>query len=110
QAAQVPSSNVTCRFPRSLWKNCRMVSAFVSMVHSITSLPAESTTAIEGRSSKAVEPVRGCLKRAMVRIVTRRLMGHPASLDRQGGRITHPGPPGSKRGLVGNTEVMKRQG
>ena len=40
QAAQVPSSNVTCKSPRSPSMNCRMVFAFVSMTHSITILPS----------------------------------------------------------------------
>src|SRR2546422_4356172 len=47
QAAQVPSSKVTYKFPRSPWMNCRMVAAFVSMTDSISSLPAESRTATE---------------------------------------------------------------
>src|ERR1700730_546594 len=46
-AAQVPSSNVTNTSPRSPWINCRMVIAFVSMMDSITSFPAEFITAIE---------------------------------------------------------------
>lgn len=33
-----------------------------------------------GRSSKAVPPVRGCLKRGLVRIVTGRLIRRPAPL------------------------------
>src|SRR2546427_5645519 len=37
QAAQVPSSNVTCRLPRSPWTNWRMVLALVSRMDSITS-------------------------------------------------------------------------
>src|SRR6266436_2206856 len=47
QAAQVPSSNVTCTSPRSPSINCRIVLAFVSMTHSITILPAAFLTAIE---------------------------------------------------------------
>src|SRR6516162_497402 len=47
QAAQVPSSNVTCTSPRSPSINCRMVFAFVSMTHSITIFPAAFLTAIE---------------------------------------------------------------
>ena len=47
QAAQVPSSKVTCRLPRSPLRKSRMVMALVSIVHSITSLPEEFRTAIE---------------------------------------------------------------
>src|SRR6202162_412690 len=47
QAAQVPSSNVTCRSPRSPSINCRITLAFVSMTHSITIFPAPFITAIE---------------------------------------------------------------
>src|SRR5215510_2754825 len=39
QAAQVPSSNVTRKSPRSPSMNCRMVLALVSITHSITALP-----------------------------------------------------------------------
>ena len=42
--------------------------------------------------SKAVRPVRGCLKSAMVRMVTVRLVRLPASLHRKGVRISHHGP------------------
>jgi phospholipase C len=45
-AAHVPSSNVTCKSPRSPWINCRMVIVFVSMMDSMISLPAEFITAI----------------------------------------------------------------
>src|SRR5271156_3985214 len=47
QAAQVPSSNVTCKLPRRPLRKPRMVLALVSIVHSITSLPEEFRTAIE---------------------------------------------------------------
>src|SRR5215470_694622 len=47
QAAQVPSSQVTCKLPRTPRRNWRIVSAFVSRRASITSLPAESRTATE---------------------------------------------------------------
>src|SRR6516165_8462203 len=47
QAAQVPSSKVTSRFPRSPWINCRMVAALVSRMDSITTLLAEFMTATE---------------------------------------------------------------
>src|ERR1700693_278304 len=47
QAAQVPSSNVTCRLPRRPLRKSRMVMALVSITHSITSLPEEFRTAIE---------------------------------------------------------------
>ena len=47
QAAQVPSSKVTDRVPRSPAKNSRMVAAFVSRMDSITTLPAQSITATE---------------------------------------------------------------
>jgi hypothetical protein len=47
QAAQVPSSNVTHKLPRSPCTNWRIVAAFVSTTDSITSLPVESGTAAE---------------------------------------------------------------
>src|ERR1700693_5963377 len=47
QAAQVPSSNVTCKSPRSPWINSRITLAFVSITHSITIFPAPFITAIE---------------------------------------------------------------
>src|SRR6516162_5761003 len=47
QAAEVPSSKVTCKSPRSPSINCRIMLAFVSMTHSITILPIEFITAIE---------------------------------------------------------------
>src|SRR6202158_1190466 len=47
QAAQVPSSNVTCKSPRSPSINCRITLAFVSITHSITIFPAPFLTAIE---------------------------------------------------------------
>src|SRR5882762_4593854 len=47
QAAEVPSSNVTCKSPRSPSKNCRIMLAFVSITHSITIFPEAFLTAIE---------------------------------------------------------------
>src|ERR1700694_928651 len=47
QAAQVPSSNVTCKSPRSPSINCRITLVFVSITHSITIFPASFLTAIE---------------------------------------------------------------
>src|SRR6267378_677836 len=47
QAAEVPSSNVTCKSPRSPSKNCRIMLAFVSITHSITIFPEAFMTAIE---------------------------------------------------------------
>src|SRR2546429_1462679 len=47
QAAQVPSSKVTDKVPRSPAKNSRMVEAFVSRMDSITTLPLVSITATE---------------------------------------------------------------
>src|SRR5215467_5976434 len=47
QVAQVPSSNVTRKSPRSPSRNCRIVLALVSMTHSITILPTEFRTQIE---------------------------------------------------------------
>src|SRR6516162_11719701 len=47
QAADVPSSKVTCKSPRSPSINCRIMLAFVSMTDSITTLPTEFMTAIE---------------------------------------------------------------
>src|ERR1700733_9179255 len=47
QAAEVPSSNVTCKSPRSPSINCRTMLALVSITHSITIFPAAFLTAIE---------------------------------------------------------------
>src|SRR5258707_11709532 len=47
QAADVPSSKVTCKTPRRPSINCRIMLAFVSMTHSITTLPTEFLTAAE---------------------------------------------------------------
>src|SRR6266436_3286090 len=47
QAADVPSSKVTCKSPRSPSIDCRIMLAFVSMTDSITTLPTEFMTAIE---------------------------------------------------------------
>src|SRR5216684_5799236 len=47
QAAEVPSSNVTCKSPRNPSINCRIMLAFVSITHSITIFPASFLTAIE---------------------------------------------------------------
>src|SRR5215469_12626227 len=47
QAAQVPSSKVTRKSPRSPSMNCKMVLALVSMTLSITTLPTEFLTQIE---------------------------------------------------------------
>src|SRR5215471_5433725 len=47
QAAEVPSSNVTCKSPRSPSIHCRIMLAFVSMTHSITIFPAAFITATE---------------------------------------------------------------
>src|SRR5450755_3150943 len=46
QAAQVPSSQVTCSSPRRPWRNCRMLLALVSITDSITSFPLSFRTAI----------------------------------------------------------------
>src|SRR5579864_4711486 len=46
QAAQVPSSQVTCSSPRRPWINCSMLLALVSTMDSITSLPLPLRTAI----------------------------------------------------------------
>src|SRR6476620_10554000 len=47
QAAEVPSSKVTCTSPRSPSINCTIMLALVSMTHSITTLPTAFRTAIE---------------------------------------------------------------
>src|SRR5580704_19250317 len=47
QAAEVPSSNVTCKSPRSPAIKSRIMLAFVSITHSITIFPAPFLTAIE---------------------------------------------------------------
>src|SRR6516225_7106045 len=57
QAAQVPSSNVTCKSPRSPSINCKMVLALVSMTLSITTLPTESLTQIEMLSLCTSSPI-----------------------------------------------------
>src|SRR5215472_5133825 len=46
QAAQVPSSQVTCSSPCSPWINCRMLLALVSTIASITIWPLLFSTAI----------------------------------------------------------------
>ena len=58
--------------------------------------------------SKAVPPVRGCLKSRMVRTVTVRLIRLPASLRRRGVRISHHGPQMTEEIVGGSTETMKR--
>jgi Phage integrase family len=47
QAAEVPSSKVTDRLPRSPWMNSRIVPAFVSRMDSMISLPLPSMMATE---------------------------------------------------------------
>src|SRR6266436_4472923 len=47
QAAEVPSSNVTCKSPRSPSIHCKIMLAFVSTTHSITIFPAAFITATE---------------------------------------------------------------
>src|ERR1700730_8175222 len=47
QAAEVPSSKVTCTSPRSPSMNCRIMLALVSRTHSISIFPTEFITAIE---------------------------------------------------------------
>src|SRR5207245_7608581 len=47
QAAQVPSSKVTDKVPRSPAKNSRRVAALVSRMDSMTTLPLQSITATE---------------------------------------------------------------
>src|SRR5215467_4152518 len=49
QAAQVPSSQVTCSSPCSPWINCRMLLALVSTIASITIWPLLFSTAINNR-------------------------------------------------------------
>src|ERR1700730_17807776 len=46
QAAQVPSSQVTCSSPRRPWRNCRMLLPLVSRMVSMTSFPLPFRTAI----------------------------------------------------------------
>src|SRR6266403_714070 len=57
QAAQVPSSKVTRKSPRSPSMNCRMVLALVSMTLSITTLPTEFLTQIEMLSLCTSSPI-----------------------------------------------------
>src|ERR1700730_12886247 len=57
QAAEVPSSKVTCKSPRRPRRNCRIVIALVSITHSITILPAAFMTAIEMLSLWASRPI-----------------------------------------------------
>src|SRR5271156_7142941 len=47
QAAEVPSSKVTCNSPRSPGTKSRIMFALVSITHSITIFPAAFMTAIE---------------------------------------------------------------
>jgi len=51
-----------------------------------------SSVAADRSSRTAVQPVRGCLKRGLVRKVAGRLIGLPALPEWQGVRITHHGP------------------
>src|SRR5271155_5495891 len=57
QAAEVPSSNVTRKSPCSPSINCRIMLAFVSMTHSITTFPAPFLTAIETLSLCTSMPI-----------------------------------------------------
>src|SRR6516162_1002797 len=57
QAAQVPSSKVTRKSPRSPSMNCKMVLALVSMTLSITTLPTEFLTQIEMLSLCTSSPI-----------------------------------------------------
>src|ERR1700739_3363648 len=57
QAAQVPSSKVTRKSPRSPSMNCKIVLAFVSMTLSITTLPTAFLTQIEMLSLCTSSPI-----------------------------------------------------
>src|SRR5271165_4685188 len=57
QAAQVPSSQVTCNSPRSPWMNCRMLLALVSTIDSITNLPLPLRAAITTASLCTSMPI-----------------------------------------------------
>src|SRR5271163_203859 len=57
QAAEVPSSNVTRKSPCSPSITCRIMLAFVSMTHSITTFPAPFLTAIETLSLCTSMPI-----------------------------------------------------
>src|SRR5499425_1132782 len=57
QAAQVPSSKVTRKSPRSPSMNCKIVLALVSMTLSITTLPTEFLTQIETLSLCTSSPI-----------------------------------------------------
>src|SRR5215469_10445673 len=57
QAAQVPSSQVTCSSPCSPWINCRMLLALVSTIDSITCLPLPFSTAITTASLCTSMPI-----------------------------------------------------
>src|ERR1700684_3869528 len=71
QAAQVPSSNVTCRLPRRPFRKSRMVMALVSITHSITSLPEEFRTAMQIASLCTSIPIYFTLsiKRVLLSVV-----------------------------------------
>src|ERR1700739_4955844 len=55
QAAQVPSSNVTCNSSRSPWIKSRMMFALVSITHSITIFP---TSFPKGQSPRSPASIR----------------------------------------------------
>src|SRR5438094_10154243 len=57
QAAQVPSSKVTDKVPRSPLKKSRMVAAFVSTMDSIANLTVESKTATDLVASWTSSPM-----------------------------------------------------
>src|SRR5215469_5598351 len=80
QAAQVPSSKVTSRFPRSPRINCRMVAALVSRTDSITTLPAEFIT--------ATEIVSLCTSMPMYFVLSMR--GCSFSLRDEANHVAHP--------------------
>ena len=67
----------------------------------------KSSVVADRSSRKAVKPMRGCLKAGMVRTVTGRLIRRPALPEEAGSSDNSSWSSGSKRCLVGNTEVMK---
>src|SRR5580658_9180387 len=103
QAAEVHSSNVTCKSPRSPSINCRTMLALVSITHSITIFPAAFLTAIEMLSLCTSIPIYFLLsiERALLSEVGSSRHSKPtptgapfyiASRNRKRGKCTLPGP------------------
>src|SRR5262249_10120163 len=88
--------------PHASYRRSMLQALYRKMEEEIEQLSAQVAEQAKQR------PVRGCLKSAMVRMVTVRLVRLPASLHSKRARISHHGPASPKRWLVGSTEAMKR--